>query len=126
MNSTPSVPAKAHTRINLSVKFVGRYVPPPKPKAARRKSTLRQVVSRVNIQEEDDELMDEILDDEENVFSGVKPFGNISEIKPDGSNESAAYSRMISEESADTTFSMGQLARMTTIRRVFEEFKVDI
>ena len=71
--------------------------------------------------------MDEILDDEENVFAGAKPFGNISEIGHDGGNEPAAtYNRMSTEESTDTTFSIGQLARMTTIRRVFEEFKVDI
>ena len=108
MDSTPSVPTKAQTRINLSVKFVGRYVPPPKPKASRRKSTLKPVVSRVNIQEEDDELMDEILDDEENVFAGAKPFGNISEIGHDGGNEPAAtYNRMSTEESTDTTFSIG-------------------
>ena len=59
-------------------------MPPPKPKAARaRKSTLKPVRSRVNINEEDDELMDEILDDEEDQFNAAKKFGNISEIGVD-------------------------------------------
>ena len=65
MSSTPAIPAK-NTKISLSVKFVGRYVPPPKPKAARaRKSTLKHTRTDGHILEDDEELMDEILDDDD-------------------------------------------------------------
>ena len=85
MSSTPAIPAK-NTKISLSVKFVGRYVPPPKPKAARaRKSTLKHTRTDGHILEDDEELMDEILDDEEmsidlSSFGG----GDLSEIKAEG------------------------------------------
>lgn len=88
---TPSVPAKSvPKKINLSVKFIGRYVPPPKPKAARaRKSTIKHTTTQGNIIEEDEELMDEILDDEEENFLDQNKFGagNISEILNDDGND---------------------------------------
>ena len=84
MNSTPPVAAKkAPQKVSLSVKFIGRYVPPPKPKAQRRrKSTLKSKHSSLHILEEDEELMDEILDDEEEQLIDADKFGsgNISEI----------------------------------------------
>ena len=69
--------------------------------------------------------MDEILDDEEENCLDENRFGtgNISEIVNDNDDLSGMAS---SYDRSDTAFSIGQLARMTTIRRVFEEFKIDI
>lgn len=84
MVSTPSVASKqGPMKINLSVKFLGRFLPPPIPKAVRaRTSTLKHTRTSCNIVEEDEELMDEILQDEE--MNGVDQdrFGaqNISEV----------------------------------------------
>lgn len=139
MKSTPAVPSKNIPKINLSVKFVGRYVPPPIPKA-RRRSTFQSINIPTSINKEDDELMDEILEDEADQFNGIgsiggikpQPFGNISEIAENvgATNDqeaSATSSNVNRQDSQDTTaLSICSLSRMTTIRRVFEEFKVDI
>ena len=67
--------------------------------------------------------MDEILDDEEEGLKSEFGGGNISEIK-DGSNSTSMLNS--GNSNASDVFSIGQLSRMTTIRRVFEEFNVDI
>ena len=42
MDSSPIVPKKTSVnKVNISVKFVGRYVPPPRPRASRRRGTLQ-------------------------------------------------------------------------------------
>ena len=65
--------------------------------------------------------MDEILDNEEGEMTDKKFGGGdfgISEIK--GAQDSVV------SQGSDAVFTMGQLSRMTTIRRVFEDFDVDI
>ena len=51
MKSTPPVPAKtAPKKLNLSVKLIGAYIPPPKPRAQRRrKSTVKHARSSLHI-----------------------------------------------------------------------------
>ena len=67
--------------MNISIKFVGRYVPSPKPRPARgRKDTIKHTRTDPNIVEDDESFMDEILDDEEEELK-QQIGGGISEIR---------------------------------------------
>ena len=111
--------------INFSVKFIGRYVPKPRPKQnndKNRRGTLLQTKNSEHIVEENLDLDDALLDADDKVddLAGAAAYAD----------QRFAHISSISKGSAglldSATTMMQSLQRMTTIRHIFESYDLDI
>ena len=103
--------------INISVKLCGRYIPPPKPRAPR--GTVKGVKTQSTINYADG-VDDE--DTEEEAFDASLD----RQILASSTNGIDVSGIELASESGASNFSVGSLNRMTTIRKVFESFNLDI
>ena len=99
------------------MKLCGRYIPPPKPRVPR--GTVKNVKTQSTISYEENDAFDDGEDTEEEAFAC-----NLDRQLMDSRADVSGIE--MASDSGTSNFSVGSLSRMTTIRKVFESFNLDI